>query len=303
MAEASLQFTHGSNRLADAGQSPPWLAPDDTMNAGNWAELSAATSSKTRYEQFERAVQRDIVSRLAPALRDAETVRAAGPWAGSIETIAGLILAQEVPSAMAYLERMRARGMAAETLYLELLAPTARHFGDLWNEDVVDFGQVTIGLGHLQRLLRDLGPPAEAPVARARQPGFTGERRRGLLVAAPGEQHSFGLAMVSAFFRRAGWVIWSGAPTTAAELNRIVRGHWFDVVGFSLAYEGRLEALRAGVRAVREASRNPCIRIMVGGPVFIENPEFVVQVGADAMALDGRQAVLRAESLLTRLPA
>ena len=127
--------------------------------------------------------------------------------------------------------------------------------------------------------------------------------RSGLLVAGPGEQHTFGLAMVTAFFRRAGWVIWSGAPSSPADLLSIVRGNWFQMIGFSLAYEGKLDALRAAIRGVRQASRNPCIRIMVGGPVFIEHPEFVAQIGADAMAVDGQQAVMQAEALLTDLPA
>jgi methanogenic corrinoid protein MtbC1 len=32
--------------------------------------------------------------------------------------------------------------------------------------------------------------------------------------------------------------------------------------------------------------------------MFIEHPALVAQVGADAMAVDGRQAVMQAESLL-----
>ena len=71
--------------------------------------------------------------------------------------------------------------------------------------------------------------------------------------------------MVTEFFRRAAWVVWSGAPAPGPELVGIVRDHWFDIVGFSLAYEGRLEALRIGIRNVRRASHNPNIRVMVGG--------------------------------------
>ena len=299
MAETSRNFAQSSNWLADASGGTPWLMPGDAKAAGNWAGSRAPSGPMGHYKLLERAVQRDIVPHLAA---DAQTC-GVGPLADQVEIFTGLILSQELPSASAYLERMRNRGMAAETLYLDLLTPVARHLGDLWVEDMVDFGQVTIGLGHLHRMLRDLSPPPSAAGGRGRQPATAGAGRRGLLVAAPGEQHTFGLAMVTAFFRRAEWIIWSGAPTSPADLNRIVRGHWFDVVGFSLAYEGRLDALRAGVRNVREASRNPCIRIMVGGPVFIEHPEFVAEVGADAMATDGRHAVLQAESLLTMLPA
>jgi hypothetical protein len=39
---------------------------------------------------------------------------------------------------------------------------------------------------------------------------------------------------------------------------------------------------------------------MVGGPVFIEHPELVAQVGADATAADAWQAVVQAQGLLSR---
>ena len=106
--------------------------------------------------------------------------------------------------------------------------------------------------------------------------------------------------MVTAFFRRDGWTIWSGAPASPAELDGIVRDNWFAMVGFSLAYEGRLDALRAGIRKVRRASQNPNLSIMVGGPVFIEHPEFAAQIGADGMATDGIQAVRQARALVAQ---
>ena len=41
---------------------------------------------------------------------------------------------------------------------------------------------------------------------------------------------------------------------------------------------------------------------MVGGRIFVAHPELVARVGADATAIDGGQAALQAESLLTLLP-
>jgi methanogenic corrinoid protein MtbC1 len=37
----------------------------------------------------------------------------------------------------------------------------------------------------------------------------------------------------------------------------------------------------------------------VGGPVLIDRPELAALVGADATAVDGAQAVLRAEHIFT----
>jgi methanogenic corrinoid protein MtbC1 len=282
----------------------PGAAPRDRPPAPAWPQYGVAD----RRGGLDRAVALDVLPRLVLAGRGAagepRIIAAAAPivpvpalLASDIEAFARLVLNRDTDRAMAYADRVRAGGLSHEALYLDLLAPTARHLGELWNEDLVDFSEVTIGLGHLHSVLRELSPAFQSGVTEAPQ------SRRALLVAAPGEQHTFGLAMVTEFFRRAAWVVWSGAPAPGPELVGIVRDNWFSMVGFSLAYEGRLDALRTGIRGVRRASRNPDIRVMVGGPVFIEHPEFVAQVGADAMAIDGRQAVQQAHSLLTLLPA
>ena len=300
MGEASQQFTRGCDLSAGVGNRLPWPVSDNGRTAVDRAGRGGVTASMQQYQLIEGAVQCSILPRLASARRGGPAVTV---LADCVETFAGLVLARDLPRAAAYLDRLQARGVAADSLYLELLAPTARHLGNRWTDDTLDFGQVTIGLGNLHRLLRDLGPAFEAPAAPGRPQSPPETARRGLLVAACGEQHTFGLAMLTAFFRRARWVIWSGAPATPAELGAIVRDHWFDMIGLSLAYEGRLDALQSAIRRVRKMSSNPRIRIMVGGPVFIEHPDLVAQVGAEAMAVDGQQAVMRAESLLAQLPA
>lgn len=260
-----------------------------------------------------RAVELDVLPRLVLARRGAaelppvEANCADLSACASVEEFAALVLGPDVPLAFAYADRFRARGVSLEDLYLRLLAPAARYLGDLWTEDLVGFTSVTIALGRMHRLLREFSPLfADVPVF-AGSPSFASgpaparPDQRALLVAAPGEQHTFGLAMVTEFFRRAAWSVWSGAPTSRADLVGIVRNNWFDIAGFSLGSELRLDALRAAIRGVRQASRNPRLGIMVGGPVFIEHPEWVAQVGADAMAADGRQAVMQAHSLAALL--
>ena len=165
----------------------------------------------------------------------------------------------------------------------------------MWNEDLCDFIQVTVGLLRLQQLMTTLGAPLLQGDGQSRRVP------RVLLVPAPGNQHSFGMAMVASFFQRAGWTGWSGAPASVAELLSRVRGEWFTVVGFSISDEKHLDALSRAVRAIRRASRNWDVGIMIGGPVFIVRPELAMMVGADATAVDGRQAVLHAQNLLASM--
>jgi methanogenic corrinoid protein MtbC1 len=206
--------------------------------------------------------------------------------------LANLLVNNRFQIASSFVEGVRTRGVPLETLYLDLLAPTARHLGDLWTNDTLHFADVTIGLCHLQQVLHDFSP-AFLNEASTRDDG-----RRALLMSVPGGQHTFGVAMVAEFFRRARWDVSTGASVSRDELLRTVRSQWFAVVGLSVSCEVQLDALVSTIRLIRRASRNQTVGILVGGPVFVEHPEMVSLVGADATAVDGRQAPVQAENLL-----
>jgi len=89
-------------------------------------------------------------------------------------------------------------------------------------------------------------------------------------------------------------------PATSDDLPLVVRSEWFDVVGLSVGCAVRVDKLAAEISAIRLASCNRDIAIMVGGPLFNKYPELVAQVGADGSAQDGREAVEQARSLAER---
>ena len=258
-----------------------------------------SVASEQRLSRLTRTVEAEIIPRLVLAGRAAAERRSApavpGPTAEDVAELAGIILAKDASIASAYAQAMHARGMSVEALYLDLLAPAARRLGDLWDADRADFVEVTIGLGRLQQVLRQLGPDFHAE-ATGRSHG-----RRALIVSAPGEQHTFGQVMVAEFFCRAGWSVWRGLGESTDTLVDLVRNEWFAIVGFSVGCDGRLERLASAIRAIRRASRNRTIGVMVGGPIFIEHPELAALVGADATAADARQATVQAETMLTLL--
>jgi len=199
-----------------------------------------------------------------------------------------LVLAHHEP-ALAILRRLAERGATAHELCLDLLAPAARRLGDLWTADRCHFSDVTIALGRLQLMLRELASRME--VAAPEQ----GPQRRALLLAVASDQHTFGLAMVRDFFRAAGWRVATDGPESPEALKALVRAEFFDIVGFSIGAERHVEALAAAVHTLRKHSRNPGVRVLVGGPLLLVRPEVAAQVGADATALDARQAILEAE--------
>ena len=252
-----------------------------------------------RLARIARTVELEVVPRLVLARRavaDHPAVAPAGghaPSAADIVELTGLALAHDTGAAVAtFVDSLRSRGATMQALYLDLLAPTARRLGELWVADLCHFADVTLAVCRLQKVVHDLGP-AFRRETRVRENG-----RRALLVPVPQEQHSFGLLMVADFFRRAGWEVSGGPLEARGDLVAAVRDEWFAVVGLSVGSERQLDTAAAGVRAVRRASRNRSVGVMVGGPVFVEHPEFVALVGADATAADGQEAVRHAQGLL-----
>jgi methanogenic corrinoid protein MtbC1 len=284
---------HGAGAMTSGALPGDDAGRDDAVD-----EQARREDADERLAQLARAIELEIIPRLMLAHRAGRDHPLSPDLIGEaitsadVESFADLVLSDNQDLALARAEAMIARGVAVERIFLELLAPAARHLGDLWDQDVCDFTAVTMGLGLLQRLVRELCPLL----------GIDGDRpasgRRVLLLPGPGEQHTFGLMMVGEFFRRAGWDVVGGASQGADDAAGIVGGEWFDVVGFSLAAEVHFDALRECIREVRRLACNPAVCVMVGGPQFVAHPEQVAVVGADAMALDGRQAPVLAEQLL-----
>ena len=264
------------------------------------ARLPSVRLHPARQEQewrraiLTRTVELDVIPRLLIAHPPAAAPAAADLLVTAVHVadLVGLVLSRGEPEAVAFVEAMRGQGAAAESLYLDLLAPAARRLGEMWEDDTCDFTEVTVGLWRLQNAMRELSPS----FLRSANPRSNGPRV--LLVPLPGEDHTFGLSMVYEFFRRAGWNAWSGPVESSADLRGLVRHEWVEVIGFSLACDEKLDAVRAEIRSVRRASMNPGLAVLVGGPGFTANPLLAAEVGADGTATDGRQAVLQAQALV-----
>lgn len=207
------------------------------------------------------------------------------------------VLGADEDAASALVHQLVERGVRVESVYLDLLAPTAVHLGSLWESDECDFLEVTIALGRLQRVLRELSGRFVASGSPENVAGSA------LLSCIPGEQHTLGMFMVAEFLLRDGWGVQVGTPATSDELLALVRDEWFDVVGFSTACDTRLLKLRHEIANVRRHARNPRVVVLVGGRIFVENPDLVARVGADGYAPSAADAPRCARQLLERLPA
>lgn len=261
-------------------QSPLWCRDGETLPE---PELRTGLA---------RTIEAEIIPRLMLAHRMSGAVRPEPPAPAPIviteqdvAAFAELIVRAPLNMARAHLDGLREQGMSAEAIIISILSATARHLGVLWEQDRCTFVDVTVGLSRLQQLLRVYGPAFEA------EPAPQGEGRRVLLAVVPGEQHTFGLAVVEEFFRRAGWHVQSEFLPSKSILLEQVRTEWFDVVGLSASGEVASAGISAVVKAVRSAALNKNLHIMLGGNLFAQDPALALTLGADFGARDAAEAV------------
>lgn len=290
-----LHDTHSALAPAD----PHGDARDDCAARSGRRMRSHGGETEESIAGLAAAVEQEIVPRLVQGHRIAATQDAAPEAlrrvdAADVEEFARIVLTADIAAVEAFVAMLRARPIGLEAIYMDLLEPTARRLGVMWDEDLCDFADVTLGMGRLQQVLRALGSEFRRELECAQH------GRRLLLIPAPGEQHTFGLLIVADFFARDGWEV-RGCDAVGNGAFRAVREEWFDVVGLSAGCAGRLDVLAADIRAIRAASRNPAVGVLVGGPVFIAHPEYAARVGADGMAVDGRQAPGAADEVLAML--
>jgi methanogenic corrinoid protein MtbC1 len=262
------------------------------------AHSPEAASTVAARPCLERTIQTEIVPRLLlqhpPAAVEAVPVpHPYGPLPTSeqVDLAAELALRHDAGSIASYVNELRYGGMELDRLYLDLFAPVARRLGAWWEADRCNFAEVTLGMWRLHSLVAEFSP--EWPTAPR-----SGPPPRALLASMPGSQHTFGLLLVAEYFRRAGWEVWSDPSADLSLLRQTARQRSFDLIGLSASTNAHGRALSSVILALREASRHPDPAFMAGGPAFDLQPGLAGSVGIDFVAVDARDAVERAESLI-----
>lgn len=264
-------------------------------------QAQAANELDPKTEQtmlLARAVEREIIPRL---MRAHGAVDGAPRQASSlitkedVERLTDLVLNGEDSALHQSLADLRQRGASVQSIFLDLLAPTARKLGDHWDCDVCSFTEVTVAMGRLQQLVR-----ANSSAFGLGSHFHEGQLppRRVLLLPAPGEQHTFGLSLVAEFFYRAGWDVSTSFIQPTGSLSALVEREWFDVACMSLGNVGNIRSLTESLQQIRRASMNPQMLTIAGGVAFMIEPELAQQVGADAVITDAETAPELVESLL-----
>jgi methanogenic corrinoid protein MtbC1 len=215
-------------------------------------------------------VSDDATFRLPPV--DPATARAVPAASLSPELLAGL-LADGDDELAAWTFRHALAEQPRVEVFDGLLREAMTLVGDRWQN-----GQWTVAEEHLasrtllralERIRPALGPEARiGPVA--------------ALAGAAGEQHMIGLVCLEQVLAEVGWtVVNMGADLPADDLAVFVAKNEVALVALSALDPDRLGSLADSVRAVREATPDRRVPVIVGGQIATR-PGLAVAVDADA---------------------
>jgi methanogenic corrinoid protein MtbC1 len=277
--------------------------PRHRFESGGLAALRSVLAPRDDEDRsLSSLIESEIIPRLMVAsggLRDA-ALDQPGELEGAdritdaeIAALAPLALQIEADELLDYTDRILSRGVPVSSLLVDLLAPAARLLGEYWEQDRCDFVDVTMGLWRLQEVVHEVANRANS----ARRLGSAG--RRALFAVMPGDQHSFGAVVIDEVFSREGWMTDRLGEGPASDLLDRAAGTWFDLVGLTVSCDCHTANLTLIITALRNVSRNPRVQVMVGGRVFVEQPDLASQVGADGTARDARIALTVAEDLVS----
>ena len=155
----------------------------------------------------------------------------------------------------------------------------ARRMGQAWHDDEMSWIDVTIGVGRMQSLLREIGTAWVAD-----QAGDTGHGAVMLLVPDR-EQHTLGPMVAMGQMRRYGVSVCLRIAPNFNELRSLMAARHFDGILISVATKDKLETIAKTVQFPKSLMTKPC-PIVVGGAVMakVEDPASIT--GADLSSND-----------------
>jgi methanogenic corrinoid protein MtbC1 len=209
------------------------------------------------------------------------------PYQPDIETLDSMIklLVRSDPEAFGEIIEYAATSRESMfTFFGSIVSPIARRLGVLWDEDRIDFLQVTLGAARMQGAVEQL----RARIAANRS--AYGEEPRLLLINLQSDCHTLGSSIVAACFECAGWLVDQTEVLDHRDVVEFVRDRHYDAVGICVAATSQLELCRRTVAEAKQYTRNGKLVVGVGGPAVILAEELFRNTGCDFLSADAFDA-------------
>jgi methanogenic corrinoid protein MtbC1 len=232
------------------------------------------------------ALAAHVVTVLSSRLPEQGLIEQQVPERGFQEFVQTL-LSEDPHRAADIIDAARADGLVLETIYLGYLARAARELGELWDQDQVDFVQVTVAVGHIYAIMRGLRPA---------RPLVEDPRRHALFVTMPGDDHLLGASIATDLFRARGWDIQLLAPKDQADAIDTLANSNHAVVAVAASSVEQLPELVQMVVGLHIC--RPEAFVLVSGHITESVPDLLNLIDADAIATTAPEAIDRLESLI-----
>ncbi len=168
----------------------------------------------------------------------------------------------------------------------DIIRDSIRRFDVEWSLDQISLEEVSGAFWTTRRVL-DFMLARGVPVT-----GSMRETGRILLCVPKLEQHSFGARLLADQLRRAGYHVDLLTDRATPDIFRHLQVARFDILGMSIGYDESLLGLADVIAEARRVSKNPHIRVALGGSLFngdvagygFLNADVVVGATEDPMA-------------------
>ncbi len=173
-------------------------------------------------------------------------------------------------------KRARITLAALADIYIPL---AARRMGQAWHDDQMSWMDVSLGVGRLQSLLREIGTAWVAD-----QAGDTGHGTV-MFIVPDREQHTLGPMVATGQLRRYGVSVCLRIAPTVNELRSLMEARRFDGVLISVSTRDKLDSVAKTVQVLRTMVTHP-LPIIVGGAVMTTAEDIISTTGADFSSND-----------------
>lgn len=221
------------------------------------------------------ALARTVVARLAT--RDGRSLRP--PDADLVAALARALSSADPARFEALRPELRRARVSEMELVDSYFPAVARLLGTDWREDRAAFTEVTMGLARMQSILRQVGRDWASNAA------ATADSATVLMVLPEGEQHSFGMMVLTGQLRRLGVSVRLEIGAGPMALRAEVQRSEFDCAMISVACEEKLELCRRLVKALKEGSEGR-LWVAIGGAVLERPVDVRAATGADVVTND-----------------
>lgn len=216
-------------------------------------------------------------------LEDAGELPISESWLEDKDTFKRSLLEGNFTSCMDIAHAYINESARLKDFYLHIIQPSMYEIGLMWEKAEISVAQEHLASAVVSRILACVaGEVSHIPK----------EKGKAVITAAPGEFHEIGAWMVSDLLEQDGWqVSYLGANTPDQDLINLLEESLPDLLVLSVTMPFNLDRAKAIVAAVRENSIHRSMRILVGGRVFVDNPELEKVVGADGLAANLDEAL------------